>query len=49
MTVTRALRANLLVLVGVPTMPSLLAAQTSDGGVAAALSPSTAASVATCT
>ena len=45
MTVTRALRANLLVLVGVPTMPSLLAAQTSDGGVAAALSPSTAASV----
>ena len=45
MTVTRALRANLLVLVGVLTMPSLLAAQTSDGGVAAALSPSTAASV----
>ena len=45
MTVTRVLRANLLVLVGVLTMPSMLAAQTSDGGVAAALSPSTAASV----
>ena len=45
MTVTRGLRASLLVLVAVLAMPSMLAAQTSDGGVAAALSPSTAASV----
>ena len=45
MTVTRVARANLLVLVVVLTMPSVLTAQTSDGGVAAALSPSTAASV----
>ena len=45
MTVTRALRANLLVLVVVLTMPSMVAAQTSDGGVGAALTPSTAASV----
>ena len=45
MTITRAIRATLLALVVVLTMPSVLTAQTSDGGIGAALSPSTAASV----
>src|SRR5688572_7223172 len=43
MTIVRAIHASLLVLL---TMPSMSTAQTSDGGVGAALSPSTAASVA---
>ena len=43
MNITRAIRVILLV--SVLTMPSVLAAQTSDGGVGAALTPSTAASV----
>ena len=45
MKITRAVLPNLLALAVVLTIPSVLAAQTSDGGVAAALSPSTAASV----
>ena len=45
MNITRALGAHLFALVVVLTLPSLLEAQTSDGGVGAALSPSTAASV----
>ena len=45
MNITRALGAHLFALVVVVTLPSLLEAQTSDGGVGAALSPSTAASV----
>jgi uncharacterized damage-inducible protein DinB len=45
MNITRAVRTTLLVLGIALTAPSLLAAQTSDGGVGAALSPSTAASV----
>jgi uncharacterized damage-inducible protein DinB len=45
MSITRAARRGLLLLVTALMTPSDLAAQTSDGGVGAALSPSTAASV----
>src|SRR5687768_8911886 len=45
MTIIRAIHASLLVLLTILTMPSMSTAQTSDGGVGAALSPSTAASV----
>jgi uncharacterized damage-inducible protein DinB len=45
MSIKCAFRAVLVVVVAVLTMPSALAAQTSDGGVGASLTPSTAASV----
>jgi uncharacterized damage-inducible protein DinB len=45
MNITRTVRATFLVFVIALTDPSLLSAQTSDGGVGAALSPSTATSV----
>src|SRR5688500_2848103 len=45
MNFTHALRATILVLAGAVTAPAIVAAQTSDGGVGAVLSPPTATSV----